>query len=90
MLTQFELGQKRARKHLRRKRIIEARLRAYGEKSLPVGSSWYGRGGFESVIQAQNELNKEANQKLNQAWAQAHIQSRKISWWDKIKKWLHL
>lgn len=39
-LTQQQLGEKRARKRLRRKRILEARMRAYGEKSVPPVSKF--------------------------------------------------
>ena len=35
-LTQFELGQKRARKRLKRKKIIADRLRNFGMKSKPI------------------------------------------------------
>lgn len=34
-MTSHQLGKKRSRKALRRQRILEARMRAYGEKSVP-------------------------------------------------------
>ena len=55
-LTQQQLGEKRARKRLRRKRIIMARLRAYGEKSVPY---------WVKVVRKHDPLSTQIQIKLN-------------------------